>query len=156
MKKIITLIGLTLLANCSSSPNDNFKEIYQREICDKYSLYANSKDLNGSISLYAVDAIVNNNAVEPIVGIEKIKENFIEWYESAKTINHSAKVISAQVFGNKAFAYGSWEVSQIMKDGSQRVERGHWSTHNVKVGNSWKMTIDHTNDIEFYDNRNNK
>ena len=87
-----------LLVNCNSSPNDNFKDIYQREICDKYSLYANSKDLNGSLSLYAEDAIVNNSTVEPIVGINKIKENFIEWYESAETINHSATVISAKVF----------------------------------------------------------
>ena len=140
MKKSINLIWLTLLANCSSIPNDNFKEIYQREICDKYSLYANSKDLNGSLSLYADDAIVNGSAVEPIVGIE--------------TINHSATVISAKVFGNEAFAYGSWKVDQIMKDGSKREERGHWSTHNVKVGNNWKMTIDHTNDAEFYKIRN--
>ena len=82
MKKLITLICLTLLANCSSIPNDNFKEIYQREICDKYSLYANSKDLNGSLSLYAADAIVNNSAVEPIVGIEKIKLNTKEYLAS--------------------------------------------------------------------------
>jgi len=156
MKIIITLICLTLLANCSSNPNNNFKEIYQREICDKYSLYANSKDLNGSLSLYAADAIVNNSAVEPIVGIEKIKDTFIQWYESAETINHSATVISAKVFGNEAFAYGSWKVNQIMKDGSKREERGNWSTHNIKVGNNWKMTIDHTNDAEFYAIRNNK
>ena len=159
MKKLITMLCLLLLANCvkmeESDTNDNFNKIYQREICDKYSLYANTKDLDGSLSLYADNAIVNNSAVAPIVGKDKIKENFIEWYESAKTINHSAKVISAQVFGNKAFAYGSWEVNQIMKDGIQRVERGHWSTHNVKVGNSWKMIIDHTNDIEFYETRNN-
>jgi ketosteroid isomerase-like protein len=94
--------------------------------------------------------------VEPIVGIEKIKENFIQWYESAETINHSAAVISAKVFGNEAFAYGSWKVNQIMKDGSKREERGNWSTHNIKVGNNWKMTIDHTNDAEFYAIRNNK
>ncbi|MDB4737829.1 DUF4440 domain-containing protein [Verrucomicrobiales bacterium] len=154
MKKSINLIWLTLLANCSSIPNDNFKEVYQREICDKYSLYANSKDLNGSLSLYADTAIVNGSAVEPIVGIETIKENFIKWHESTEKINHSATVISAKVFGNEAFAYGSWKVDQIMKDGSKREERGHWSTHNVKVGNNWKMTIDHTNDAEFYPIRN--
>jgi len=155
MKNIMILICLTLLANCSSNTNENFKEIYQREICDKYSLYANSKDLNGSLSLYADDAIVNNSAVEPIVGLEKIKENFIQWYENAETINHSATVISAKVFGNEAFAYGSWKVDQIMKDGSKREERGNWSTHNIIVGNNWKMTIDHTNDAEFYAIRNN-
>ena len=126
MKKLITMICLLLLANCvkmeESDTNDNFNKIYQREICDKYSLYANTKDLDGSLSLYADNAIVNNSAVAPIVGKDKIKENFIEWYESAETINHSAKVISAQIFGNKAFAYGSWEVDQIMKDGSKREE----------------------------------
>ena len=154
MKKLIHLIWLPLLANCSSIPNNNFKETYQRVICDKYSLYANSKDLNGSLSLYADDAIVNGSAVEPIVGKETIKENFIQWHESTKKINHSAKVISAKVFGNQAFAYGTWKVDQIMKDGSKREERGHWSTHNIKVGNNWKMTIDHTNDAEFYPTRN--
>ena len=158
MKKLITMICLLLLANCVKmekfDTNNNFIEIYQREICDKYSLYANTKDINGSLSLYTDNATVNNSAVAPILGIDKIKENFIEWYESAETINHSAKVISAKVFGNEAFAYGSWKVDQIMKDGSKRVERGHWSTHNVKVGNNWKMTIDHTNDLEFYETRN--
>ena len=160
MKQLITMICLMLLANCvkmeKSDTNNNFIEIYQREICDKYSLYANTKDLNGSLSLYTDNATVNNSAVAPILGIDKIKENFIEWYESAETINHSAKVISAKVFGNEAFAYGSWMVDQIMKDGTKRVERGHWSTHNVKVGNNWKMTIDHTNDLEFYETRNNE
>ena len=154
MKKLIYLLCLTFLANCSSIPKDNFKETYQREICDKYSLYANSKDLNGSLSLYAEDAIVNGSAVEPIVGIEAIKESFIQWHESTEKINHSATVISAKRFGAEAFAYGIWKVDQIMKDGSKREERGHWSTHNIKVGNSWKMTIDHTNDAEFYPTRN--
>ena len=68
-----------LLANCSSISKEDFKETYQREICDKYSLYANSKDLDGSLSLYADNAIVNGSAVEPIVGIEAIKENFLEY-----------------------------------------------------------------------------
>ena len=160
MKKLMAIVGLTVLTNCTSNIeaelNDNFMEIYQKAICDKYSLYANSKDLNGSLSLYVDDAIVNNSTMEPIVGKDKIKENFIKWYESAETINHSAIVISAKVFGNEAFAYGSWKVDQIMKDGSKREERGHWSTHNVKVGNNWKMTIDHTNDAAFYEIRKNE
>ena len=150
MKKLIYLIGLTFLANCSSTPKYNFKETYQREICDKYSLYANNKDLNGSLSLYADDAIVNGSAVEPIFGMEAIKESFIQWHESTEKINHRATVISAKKFGNEAFAYGIWKVDQIMKDGSKREETGHWSTHNIKVGNTWKMTIDHTNDAKFY------
>ena len=160
MKKLMAIVGLTVLTNCTSNIeaelNDNFMEIYQKAICDKYSLYANSKDLNGSLSLYVDDAIVNNSTMESIVGKDKIKENFIKWYESAETINHSATVISAKVFGNEAFAYGSWKVDQIMKDGSKREERGHWSTHNVKVGNNWKMTIDHTNDAAFYEIRKNE
>jgi hypothetical protein len=40
-----------------------------------------------------------------------------------------------------------------MKDGSKREETGHWSTRNIKVGNSWKMTIDHTNNTKFYPTR---
>lgn len=154
MKKLLYLISLTFLANCSSIPKNNFKETYQREICDKYSLYANSKDLNGSLSLYADDAIVNGSAVKPIVGIEAIKESFIEWHESTEKINHSATVIAAKRFGDEAFAYGIWKVDQVMNDGSKREETGHWSTHNIKVGNNWKMTIDHTNDAEFYPTRN--
>ena len=72
MKKLMAIVGLTVLTNCTSNIeaelNDNFMEIYQKAICDKYSLYANSKDLNGSLSLYVDDAIVNNSTVEPIVG----------------------------------------------------------------------------------------
>jgi len=153
MEKLIYLMSIMLLANCSSISKEDFKETYQREICDKYSLYANSKDLDGSLSLYADNAIVNGSAVEPIVGIEAIKENFLEWHESTEKINHSATVISAKKFGDQAFAYGIWKVDQIMKNGTKREETGHWSTHNIKVGNSWKMTIDHTNDAKFYPTR---
>jgi len=96
MKNLIHLMPLVLLANCSSISKEDFKETYQREICDKYSLYANSKDLAGSLSLYADNAVVNGNAVEPIVGIEAIKGNFLEWHGSTKKINHSATVISAK------------------------------------------------------------
>jgi len=153
MKRSILLICTVLLVNCSSDSNEDFKDIYQREICDKYSMYANSKDLNGSLSLYAEGAMVNNSAVEPIIGLEKIKEGFVQWYDNAETINHRATVISAKVFGNEAFAYGRWKVDQVLKDGTRSSERGHWSTHNVKVDNAWKMTIDHTNDAEFYESR---
>ena len=130
MKRSILLICTVLLVNCSSDSNEDFKDIYQREICDKYSMYANSKDLNGSLSLYAEGAMVNNSAVEPIIGLEKIKEGFVQWYDNAETINHSATVISAKVFGNEAFAYGRWKVDQVLKDGTRSSERGHWSTHN--------------------------
>ena len=141
------------LANCSSIPKEDFKETYQREICDKYSLYANSKDLAGSLSLYANNAVVNGSAVEPISGLEAIKRNFLKLHGSTKEINHSATVISAKRFGYQAFAYGLWKVDQVMKNGTKRKETGHWSTHNIRVGNSWKMTIDHTNDAEFYRTR---
>jgi ketosteroid isomerase-like protein len=106
--------------------------------------------LAGSLSLYANNAVVNGSAVEPISGLEAIKRNFLKWHGSTKEINHSATVISAKRFGDQAFAYGVWKVDQIMKNGTKRKETGHWSTHNIRVGNSWKMTIDHTNDAEFY------
>ena len=60
-------------------------------------------------------------------------------------------VISAKVFGDEAFAYGVWRVQQVMKDGTSSDETGHWSTHNKKIGDTWKMTIDHTNDAAFED-----
>ena len=154
MKNLIILASCVFLMNCESVSSEDFMVEYQREICDKYSLYAKSKDLEGHLSLYTDDAMVNNSSVEPITGKDQIKQSFLDWYEGTKTIDHSAKVISAKVFGNEAFAYGTWRVDQIMKDGTQRIERGHWSTHNVKIGNSWKMTIDHTNDAEFYESRN--
>ena len=154
MKNLIILVCCVFLMNCESVSSEDFMVEYQREICDKYSLYAKNKDLEGHLSLYTDDAMVNNSSVEPITGKDQIKQSFLDWYEGTKTIDHSAKVISAKVFGNEAFAYGTWRVDQIMKDGTQRIERGHWSTHNVKIGNSWKMTIDHTNDAEFYESRN--
>ena len=160
MKKIIILICFSFLISCDSNSDsfsdNDFIKLYQKEICDKYSLYANTKNLSGSLSLYAEDAIVNNNAVEPISGKEKIKQSFVEWYENAETINHSARVISAKVFGDEAFAYGVWTVKQVMKDGTSSDETGHWSTHNKKIGDTWKMTIDHTNDAAFYESRRNQ
>ena len=125
----------------------DFKGEYQREICDKFSLYANTMDVEGSISLYTDDAVVNGNGSEPVKGIDQIRQDFVDWYESSETINHSAKVISAQVFGNKAFAYGKWKVDRTSKEGERTTSEGYWSTHNIKVGGSWKMNIDHTNDL---------
>jgi len=154
MKNLIMLVCCVFLMNCETTSSEEFMTEYQREICDKYSLYAKNKDLDGHLSLYTDDAMVNNSSIEPISGKEQIKQSFLDWYGDTETIDHSAKVISAKVFGNEAFAYGSWKVDQVMKDGTQRSERGHWSTHNIKIGNSWKMTIDHTNDAEFYESRN--
>ena len=138
-----------MIVSCESGIEEDFKATYQREICDKYSLYAKNKDLNGHLSLYVNDATVNNNSVPPIHGHQEIKKSFMEWYNSTQKINHSATVIDAKVFGDHAFAYGIWEVEQVMKDGSISTEKGYWSTHNVKVDNTWKMTLDHTNDLDI-------
>ena len=148
MKQIITLFSLAILINCVKMEDiSDFKEEYQREICDKFSLYANTMDVEGSILLYTDDAVVNGNGSEPVKGIDQIRQDFVDWYESSETINHSAKVISAQVFGNKAFAYGKWKVDRTSKEGERTTSEGYWSTHNIKVGGTWKMTIDHTNDL---------
>ena len=149
MRNFIVSAGMFLIISCETVTEENFKATYQREICDKYSLYAKNKDLNGHLSLYVSDATVNNNSVPPIQGHEEIKKSFIEWYNSAQEINHSATVIDAKVFGDYAFAYGIWEVEKVMKDGSISTEKGYWSTHNVKVNNTWKMTLDHTNDLDI-------
>ena len=149
MRTFVVLTSILLIISCESVKEENFKTTYQREICDKYSLYAKNKDLNGHLSLYANDATVNNNSVLPIQGHEEIKKSFIDWYDSTQDIKHSATVIDAKVFGEHAFAYGIWEVEQIMKDGSKTIEKGYWSTHNVMVNNTWKMTLDHTNDLDI-------
>ena len=151
MKQSIIVLSLAMLVNCVevdvSSSNGDFKAEYQKEICDKYSMYANTMDVAGSLSLYAEDAIVNGNGLTPIQGLDKIKQDFIDWYGSSESINHSAEVISAQVFGNRAFAYGKWKVKSTSKEGVTAEREGYWSTQNVKVNGSWKMTLDHTNDL---------
>ena len=144
---IVTII--LLIISCESRIDQDFKATYQKEICDKYSLYAKNKDLSGHLSLYVSNATVNNNSVPPIQGHEEIKKSFVDWYDSARDIKHSATVIDAKVFGDHAFAYGIWEVEQVMKDGSITTEKGYWSTHNIKVDNIWKMTLDHTNDLDI-------
>jgi len=131
MKQSIIVLSLALLVNCVevdiSSADGDFKAEYQKAICDKYSMYANTMDVVGSLSLYAEDAIVNGNGLAPIQGLDKIKQDFIDWYGSSESINHSAS-----------------------KEGVTTEREGHWSTHNIKVGGSWKMTLDHTNDLKNY------
>ena len=138
-----------MIVSCEYGIEEDFKATYQKEICDKYSLYAQNKDLFGHLSLYVDNATVNNNSVPPIQGHDEIKKSFIDWYDSAQDIKHSATVIDVKVFGDHAFAYGKWRVEQIMQDGSESIEEGYWSTHNVKVDNTWKMTLDHTNDLDI-------
>lgn len=149
MRQLVLIFSLIILINCVEvEDSSSFKDEYQREICDKYSLYANTMDVEGSMSLYTEDAIVNGNDRAPLEGADQIRKDFVEWFSSSESINHSAIVIAAHVSGNKAFAYGKWKVDQTSKSGQRTTTKGHWSTHNVKVDGSWKMTIDHTNNLQ--------
>ena len=134
MKNLIILAGCLFLMNCEKAPSEDFMLEYQREICDKYSLFAKNKDLEGHLSLYTDDAMVNNSSIEPISGKDQIKQSFLDWYGSTETIVHSAKVISAKVFGNEAFAYGSWKVDQTMKDQGTQVHQ-HSTTDSTERAN---------------------
>ena len=98
MKQLVLIFSLITLINCvKMEDSSSFKDEYQREICDKYSLYANTMDVEGSMSLYAENAIVNGNGRAPLQGTEQIRKDFVEWYSSSESINHSAKVIAAHV-----------------------------------------------------------
>ena len=140
MKQSIIALSLALLVHCVqvdiSGTDGDSKAEYQKEICDKYSMYVSTMDIVGSLSLYAKNAIVNGNGLAPIEGLDQIKQDFIDWYGSSESINHSAKVIVAHEFGNKAFAYGKWKVERISKEGVRTEREGHWSTHNIKVDRS--------------------
>ena len=109
-------------------------------------------DVEGSMSLYAENAIVNGNGHTPLQGAEQIRKDFVDWYSGSESINHSAKVIAAHVLGNKAFAYGKWKVDETSKSGQRTSTEGHWSTHNIKVDGSWKITIGHTNNLRAENN----
>ena len=144
----MAVIGLVILVNCVEvDRNTNFKDEYQREICDKYSPYANTMDVEGSVSLYTKAAIVNCNGRDIVQGADNIRANFVGYYNSSESINHSAEVIAAYEFGDKTFAYGKWKVDRKSKDGVRNTREGHWSTHNVKVDGKWMMAIDHTNNL---------
>ena len=93
------------------------------------------------------DATVDDNGRDIVQGADNIRANFVGYYNSSESINHSAKVIDAYEFGDKAFAYGKWKVERTSKDGVRATKEGHWSTHNVKVDGKWKMAIDHTNNL---------
>ena len=74
MRNLTIITSFILIVSCESGIEEDFKATYQREICDKYSLYAKNKDLNGHLSLYVKDATVNNNSVPPIHGHQEIKK----------------------------------------------------------------------------------
>ena len=154
MKQSIIVLSFALLVNCVevdvSIANGDFKAEYQKEICNKYSMYANTMDVAGSLSLYAEDAIVNGNGLAPIQGLDNIEQDFNDWYGSSESINHTADVISAQVHRNTAFAYGKWKVERTSNEGVKTERERHWSTHNIEVDGSWKITLDHTNNLKNY------
>ena len=62
-------------------------------------------------------------------------------------------MISAQVFGNTAFAYGKWKVERTSNEGLKTELEGHLSTHNIKIHGTCKMTLDHNNDIKNYNKK---
>ena len=88
MKQSIIVLSFALLVNCVevdvSIANGDFKAEYQKEICNKYSMYANTMDVAGSLSLYAEDAIVNGNGLAPIQGLDNIEQDFNDWSGSSE------------------------------------------------------------------------
>ena len=66
MKNLIILACCLLLMNCKKASSEDFMVEYQKEICDKYSLFAKNKDLEGHLRLYTDDAMVNNSSIDPI------------------------------------------------------------------------------------------
>ena len=87
MKKFIAVIGLVFLINCIKvEESTSFKQEYQKEICDKYSLYANTMDVEGSVSLYTKDAIVNGNGRDVVKGADNIRANFVVYYNSSNLL----------------------------------------------------------------------
>jgi len=156
MKKIMAMLGLIVLinygANLNAQSNEDLKEIFQ-SISDEWTSYAESKNLRGIVSLYAADAVIDGNAKDAVVGRYAIKDDFKQWFEGSQSIDHSSSVISATVFGDNAFVYGSWTVNQIAKDGSKNALRGNWVNHNVKIGSKWKIKLELWNDAEFFESR---
>ena len=76
MKQLVLIFSLITLINCvKMEDSSSFKDEYQREICDKYSLYANTMDVEGSMSLYAENAIVNGNGRAPVQGTDQIRKD---------------------------------------------------------------------------------
>ena len=155
MKRIMILLGLIALinygANLNAQSNDGLKDIFQAN-SNKWSSYAESEDLDGIISLYTSDAIIDGNATGSVAGGE-IRDTFEQWFEANKSIEHSSNVISFTAFGDNAFVYGNWTVNQVTNDGKKIAVRGSWVNYMVKVGNEWKTKMELWNDAELFESR---
>ena len=155
MKRIMILLGLIALinygANLNAQSNDGLKDIFQAN-SNKWSSYAESEDLDGIISLYTSDAIIDGNATGSVAGGE-IRDTFEQWFEANKSIEHSSNVISFTTFGDNAFVYGNWKVTQVTNDGKKIAVRGSWVNHMVKVEYKWKTKMELWNDAELFESR---
>ena len=155
MKRIMILLGLIALinygANLNAQSNDGLKDIFQAN-SNKWSSYAKSEDLDGIVSLYTSDAIIDGNATGSVAGGE-IRDTFEQWFEANKSIEHSSNVISFTAFGDNAFVYGNWKVNQVTNDGKKIAVRGSWVNHMVKVEYKWKSKMELWNDAELFESR---
>ena len=156
MNRLIPLLTLVILMNCGTESNiqtnGDLKDVFQA-FSDKWTSYAESKDLNGIVSLYTSDAVIDGNATGSSIGSEEIRDNFKQWFDKNKSIEHSSKVISYTAFGDNAFVYGTWEVNQVTNDGTKIEVRGSWVNHSVKVGSDWKTKMELWNDAELFESR---
>ena len=79
MNRLIPLLTLFILINCGTQSNiqtnGDLKDVFQA-FSDKWTSYAESKDLNGIVSLYTSDAVIDGNATGSSVGSEEIRDNF--------------------------------------------------------------------------------
>ena len=155
MKRIMILLGLIALinygANLNAQSTDGLKDIFQAN-SNKWSSYAESEDLDGIVSLYTSDAIIDGNATGSVAGGE-IRDTFEQWFEANKSIEHSSNVISFTAFGDNAFVYGNWKVNQVTNDAKKIAVRGSWVNHMVKVENKWKTKMELWNDAELFESR---
>ena len=155
MKRIMILLGFIALINCGANlnaqSNDGLKDIFQAN-SNKWSSYAESEDLDGIISLYTSDAIIDGNATGSVAGSE-IRGSFEQWFEANESIEHSSNVISCTAFGDNAFVYGNWKVNQVTNDGKKIPVRGSWVNHMVKVEYKWKSKMELWNDAKLFESR---
>ena len=155
MKRIMILLGLIALINygadLNAQSNDGLKDIFQAH-SNKWTSYAESEDLDGIVSLYTSDAIIDGNATGSVAGGE-IRDTFEQWFEANKSIEHSSNVISFTTFGDNAFVYGNWKVTQVTNDGKKIAVRGSWVNHMVKVEYKWKTKMELWNDAELFESR---